>query len=394
MRPSKLVKFLAASGAALLGGGIAWSAWAVPALVRYPGDLDVTTRLEGTLTVHSAPDGRSLAEPMELPLTIERRIDGVSATSETALVRETVSLQGGTVVSTDSENVYAVDRRTLENVADPRAFAGTAANVTDRSGSYRLQLPFHLDPGESFRIWKNETGSTYELVPNADDPTTSAGGLELRNFTAAAEAPLTPAYLAGLRQKSNLPETTTIAAIDERLADVDLAAVIAGVRSVVSAEDAAVLGRLLGAPIPLTYVSSFEGTTSVDPVTGTQVDVTVRETIGARPDLAGLATLQPLLAPYISEPAVQAAAAVLTGLRTAPASPILTYDYAHTDATVADLAGRAEDLGVRVALAERWVPTILTGAGAVLLALALIQGGRGRLKNLAGRFPRIAQPQH
>jgi hypothetical protein len=393
VRTSKLVKVLAASGAALLAGGLAWSAIAVPALVRYPGDLDVTTHLEGTLTLFSSPDGRPLAEPMKLPLTIERHIDGVSASSDTALVKETVSLKGGTVVSTDSENVYAVDRRTLENVADPKAYAWTAANVTDRSGSYRLQLPFHLDGDETLRIWKNETGSTYELVRNADDPTTSVGGLELANFTGKAEAPLSPAYLAGLRQKSTLPETTTIAAIDQRLADVDLAAVIAGVRSVVSAEDAAALGQLLAAPIPVTYVSSFEGTTSVDPVTGTQVDVTVHETIGARPDLAGLAALQPLLAKYISEPAVQAAAKVLTGLHAAPASPILTYDYSHTDATVADLAGRAEDQGTKIAIAERWVPTALVGAGAVLLAIALFKGGRGGFR-LAGRSAPTAQPQH
>jgi hypothetical protein len=330
---------------------------------------------------------------MKLPLTIERHIDGVSASSDTALVKETVSLKGGTIVSTDSENVYAVDRRTLENVADPKAYAWTAANVTDRSGSYRLQLPFHLDGGETLRIWKNETGSTYELVRNADDPTTTVGGLELANFTGKAEAPLSPAYLAGLRQKSTLPETTTVAAIDQRLADVDLAAVIAGVRSVVSAEDAAALGQLLATPIPVTYVSSFEGTTSVDPVTGTQVDVAVHETIGARPDLAGLAALQPLLAKYISEPAVQAAAKVLTGLQAAPASPILTYDYAHTDATVADLADRAEDQGTKIAIAERWVPTALVGVGAVLLAIGLFKGGRGRFR-LAGSSAPAPQPQH
>jgi hypothetical protein len=389
----KLVKILAASGAALIAGGVAWSAVAVPAFVKYPGDLDVTTHLEGTLTVYNAPDGSPLPQPMQLPLTIERRLDGFSASGDTALVKETVSLKGGTVVSSDSENVYAIDRRSLENVADPKAYAWAANNVTDRSDSYRLQLPFHLDSDETFQIWKNETASTYDLVPDRANATTTIDGLELRNFTGQAEAPLSSAYLAGLRQKSNLPESTTVAAIDQRLVNVDLAAVIAGVRSVVSAQDAAALDALMAAPIPLAYVSNFAGTTSVDPTTGTQVDVTVKETIGARPDLSGLDKLQPLLAKYMAEPKVQAAAQVLTGLRDAPASPIMTYDYSHTDTTIADLADRAKDQGTKIAFAERWIPTVLIGAGVALLAVALIKGGRGRF-GLAGGGAPVPQPQH
>lgn len=391
MSTSRLVKILAASGAALLAGGVAWTAIAVPALVKYPGDLDVTTHLEGSLTLFSAPDGSPLPEPMRLPLTIERKLDGVSATADTALVKETVSLKGGDVLSSDSENVYAIDRRSMENVADPGAYAWAAPNVTDRSGSYRLQLPFGFEANDTFSIWKNETASQYDLIADAANPTTDVAGLELRNFTAESEAPLTPAYLAGLRQRSNLPESTTVAAIDQRLADVDLAAIIAGLRAVVSAEDAAALDKLAASPIPLSYVSQFEGAVSADPATGTQVDVTVHETIAARPDLSGLGALQPLLAKYGSEPAAQAAAKVLTGLQSAPATPLLTYDYSHTDATVADLADRAKDQGGQIALAEKWVPTALFGAGAVLLAVALFQGGRGRIR--LGGAP-VPQPQH
>lgn len=113
----------------------------------------------------------------------------------------------------------------------------------------------------------------------------------------------------------------------------------------------------------------------------------------AGPDVTGLSALQPLLARYSAEPAVQAAAKVLTGLREAPTTPLMTYDYSHTDATVADLADRAKDQIAKIALAERWVPTVLIGPGAVLLAVALFKGGRARF-GLAGSSAPVPQPQH
>jgi hypothetical protein len=55
-----------------------------------------------------------------------------------------------------------------------------------------------------------ETGASYSLVGDAEDPTRKVEGLTLSNFNVSAkEVPLSPAYLAGLRKLVPLPTEVT-----------------------------------------------------------------------------------------------------------------------------------------------------------------------------------------
>jgi hypothetical protein len=197
------------AAAILVGAALAWTLVGVPALVKYPTDLDVSPRYEGTFQVLVDPaTAAPLDDPIELPLTVDRRIRSVpdeSGSSE-VLVRETIHQQAGDLIDVTQENAYVMDRSTVENVDDDRAYAFDESNVVDRSGAYRLNLPFDADGNATYEVYKNEIDDTYTLIGDTETPTSDIEGLELTNFTARVEdAPLSEAYLAELDEVVPLP---------------------------------------------------------------------------------------------------------------------------------------------------------------------------------------------
>jgi hypothetical protein len=132
-----------------------WWALLVPALVKYPTDLNVTPHYEGRFTLYVDPaTTASLATPLEVPLDIERHIRSLGDESGSSLVvvKETIAQKAGDLLDATQTNVYVMDRRTLQNVADDRAYAFEPANVVDRSEAYRLNLPFHTTSESTYPI--------------------------------------------------------------------------------------------------------------------------------------------------------------------------------------------------------------------------------------------------
>ena len=71
--------------AVLAVAALVWMLVAVPALVKYPTDLDVSPRYAGTFTVLVDPaTAAPLDQPMEVPLTVDRRIRSIGDESENA----------------------------------------------------------------------------------------------------------------------------------------------------------------------------------------------------------------------------------------------------------------------------------------------------------------------
>lgn len=385
-------KLAIGGGALFVVAALLWWLVAVPALVKYPSDLDVTPRYEGTLSLFVNPaNGGSLATPQKLPLTIERHLEaqGDETGASRVVVKETITQKAGTVLSAVEHNSYVMDRRSMENVADPRAYAFAPQNVVDRSGAYRLQLPMGTDGDGKYQVYKNETGASYPLIGDAKDATTEVEGLTLSNFNASAkDVPLSAAYLAGLRKILPLPTEVTFEQLKPQLAaaGIDFDKTLAGVVAVMSAEDRAALLGAMAKPLKMQYLSSFEGRVAVEPRTGTEVDIVgITETISARPVIENFDQLQGLLTKYISEPAIQAAVPALTTLASAPASPLFKYDYTQTAASVADIAAEAKDMQGQIALAERWVPISLLVVG--LLALLLAGVSRIKVSRLQVKLP-------
>jgi hypothetical protein len=114
---------------------------------------------------------------------------------------------------------------------------------------------------------------------------------------------------------------------------------------------------------------SFDGRAAVDPLTGAEVDVVVTESVGAKPILAGIGTLQVVLSHYPNVPAAVAAVKALGALSARPATTLFSYHYQQTPASVASIAHTVKALRNRIRLAKVLVPFGLLGGVGVVLAL-------------------------
>jgi hypothetical protein len=376
-------------GAVLAAAALAWMLVGVPAVVKYPTDLDVSPRYEGTFSVLVDPaTAAPLDEPMQLPLTVDRRIQSIpdESGSSRVLVRETIHQQAGDLIDTTQTNAYVMDRSTLKNVKDDRAFAFDESNVVDRSGAYRLNLPFDTSRDKDYQMYKNEIDDTYTLTGDNETPTSHLEGLDLSNFTThVVDAPLSPAYLAELNKVVPLPESLTLDQLKPQLLDqgIDVDAVVTALTPVLTPDDAATLSTFAAEPIPLDYVLSFDGTAAVEPVTGAEVKVGVTETVGARPQLTSLPALQDVLGHYPDVPEAVDASAALDELATAPATPLFTYTYEQTPASVADVADEASSLRNQVLLAKVWLPAGLAAAAVLSLGVGAVVYLRRRPRALS-----------
>jgi Porin PorA len=356
----------------------AWMVVGVPTLVKYPTDLDASPRYEGSFSLLVDPmTAVPLAEPVTVPLTVDRHIEanGDESGSSRVVVRETIHQVAGELLDVTQTNQYGMDRSSIENVADDRAFAFDPANVVDRSESYRLNLPFDTSRSETYDIYKNEIDDTYPMVGDTATPTLDLEGLHLSNFVASvAEAPLSDAYLAELNKTVPLPDTMTVDQMKPQLlaAGIDVDALTTALAPVLTPEDAAALTAFAAEPIPIEYVLSFDGRAAVEPVTGAEVNVSVSESVGASPVLTSLPALQDVLSHYPGVPEAVATSAALDDLAAAPASPLFEYSYEQTPASVADVADTVTDMRRQVLLAKVWLPLALAAGAVVSLVVGTV----------------------
>ena len=349
----------------------AWLLIGVPRVVKYPTGVDASPRYEGTFTLLVNPTTAApLDQPLVQPLTVDRHIEGLAdqSTSSEAVVRETVIQKAGPIMDTTQTNQYVMDRSTMLNVADDRAYAFVPTNVVDRSGAYRLNLPFGTEADATLDIWSNEMGGTYRMAADTQTPTTEVEGLELLNFTGSAtDAPVTPAYLAELSKTAPLPSSLTLEQLKPHLqaAGLDVDAFQAALVPQLTPTDAATLEAFAADPIPLDYVLSFDGGASVEPVTGAQVVVRSDQSLGVRPRPVGLPAVLELLGRYPGVPEAVIAIEVLNDLATGPAITLFQYDFDQTPASVADVAETVASERRLVQAAQVWLPVALL-AGAIL----------------------------
>jgi hypothetical protein len=352
-----------------------WMLVGVPSLVKYPTDLDVDLEYAGTFTVLVDPTTAApLPEPMVLPLEVDRHIEAIGAESGASevLIKETIRQRAGELLDVTQTNQYVMDRSSVENVADDRAYAFDPANVVDRSGTYRLNLPFDTSRGEIYEMYKNEIDGSYEIAADTAAPTGEVEGLDVSYFTVdVTEAPISDAYLAELSKAVPLPTELTLDQMKPQLlkAGIDVDAVLAALTPVLTPEDTATLAQFAGEPIGLDYVLSFGGRVAVEPVTGVDVQVAVGESVGARPEVTSLPALLEVLGHYPDVPEAVAASTALDELVAGPAIPLFEYSYEQTPASVADVADEAAAMRMQVLLAKVWLPMAL--AAGALLSLAV-----------------------
>jgi hypothetical protein len=367
---------------ALLIAALVWLLVAVPLLVKYPSDVDASPAYEGTFTLFVNPASAApLAQPVVLPLTVARHIQGVpdESTSSRVLVRETITQKAGTVIDTTQTNAYVMDRSTVQNVADGRAYAFDPANVVDRTGMYRVHLPFGASAEDDLRIYSNDTGLGFRLAPDPAAPTSEVEGLQLTGFALnGKDVPVTPAYLTQTRKSAPLPESMTHDQLRPHLlaAGVDVDALLAALAPRLTAEDGAVLAAFATRPVPLEYVLSFNGRVGVESVTGSQVKVGSTETLGVRPQSASVTDLRGLLGRYRDVPAAATADSALERMLNGSSIRVFEVRYEQTPASVADIARYTSSQRQKIQLAKVWVPVGLVVAGLLALVVALILSRR------------------
>lgn len=367
-------------GAVLVVAALVWGAVAVPVLVRFPVDLDQTTRYEGTFTLYvDQATGAPLAAPMRLPLEIERRILTVPEQSgaETVVVQELVLFR---VAGADQREIhqYVMDRRSMQNQDDPRSYAYAPANVVDRAGTYRVNLALGTDGERSYPIWENEPADAFAMVGDPEHPRVHRHGLSLIGLAEVFEdVPVAAPYRGELRRQG-MPLSLTFDALSARLAadGVDVEAGLAALGGPARETVAAARAQRL----PLRFFRYNDGHALVEPRTGAIVDLLVSdEGISATVDLALLEDLRAALDQRSDDPDAARMARALDDIEAEDPTRVYHLHYGQTPESVAEIAALTGGELRKLDWAERWIPLLLGGLGLLLLAggtLAVIRHRR------------------
>jgi hypothetical protein len=366
---------------ALLGGLLLvaapmWRSHAIPALVRFPTDVDISPRYAGTFRLFVDPVTTApLAEPATSDLAVRRRIHAIAEESsgDRVVVREDIAYDVEGFAPARAVHQYVMDRRSHANLDDPRAWAFERTNRLDRSGAYWVSLPKGIDASSTVATYKDEIADTF--VTAATGRTEDVSGLRLYQLVAEERnRPLTDAYLRSLDAVVPLPRALSFEELTPSLvaAGVPVEETLAALLRVATPEELATLTALVGEPIPLEYVVSFDGSIYVEPDTGviTHVESIVERT-SARPSADALPALLEILERHRAEPAVAEAIAAIEGLAAEPL-PVFEYRYAQTPDSVEEIASWVEEQRDLIDLAERVVPLVLALAGAAMVLLGAV----------------------
>lgn len=385
-------KWLTGVGVGLLVIALLWLLFAVPALVRYPLDVDATPIYEGKFTLFvDATTFAPLDTPQVLPLKVTRHIDALGSKSSYSkvVVSEKIDFDAGGQFSQKQDNQYVMDRRSMKNVQSDDAYAFTSDNVVDRSPAFRLNFPLDTDANGEYLIYKNETASTYTAGPDPVEPKLEVDGLHLVAFAAASKpTPISPAYIALLSQSVPLPKTLTITQLTPLLlqAGIDVPGTLAALGPVITPEDLATLTKLASQPIALQYLDTFSGGDAVEPTTG--AIVVVRDVVETVSATAAPEASKPIIDVLTKYPQVPEAKAALEGLNALATNPIPLFrnEFSQTDASIKDIAGQVKDQKDKIDLAKKTVPTVLVVLGVVagVAGLVLLFVGARRARRSSG----------
>ena len=253
-------------GLVLITGGLLARFVIYPAQLQFPADVDVTRTYEGELGVMLNPAALETGDLATLfltdvPVTLERNVQTLETGGDDgAIVQEVAVMTGPAGPMLTTEDVYAIDRRTMEAIAN----FSEDSRVIDREG---LVIGFPIDTEkQDYTGWNGDTLETVTLT-YVDE--VERGGMDTLVFAASSgpEPILDEALLA------TLPATLPKALIAQLASTLQL-----------PADQAAQFEQLLTSlpdEVPLGYTYAFDKTYWVEPATGVLIDVEVSESRGA-----------------------------------------------------------------------------------------------------------------
>lgn len=368
-------------GAVLLAGSVAFRLAAVPALVRFPSNIDETTHYTGrTLTYVDQATLLPLATPKVEPLSLSRHVKVVTADFHRAVIDETVTIKAGSTTSVEKYQ-YVMDRRSMKFVADPRQFAfGDPKATIHAAGTYRINFALGTSAGGKYRSYIPEADASTPLVLVEGLHSHTDAHIDTIDFHSKLEKPVAPYYRAHL-EAMGLPMEVTAAQLQGQLsaAGIDVGQALADVGPLLTPDESTLLATTLAKPIPLQYYFIADGRISIEPKTGALIDVHAhRDAVAVQPDLSGVTALAPLLAKYSSIPSVKALSDGLVAV--AARGPQVAQELRYTQTVPSSLAAadRAEAQGKKMTLVTWWVPGAMAVLGLLLVVLGLIGWRRSR----------------
>lgn len=391
-----LSKVLIVIGVILIVAAILWWAIAVNALVKFPDDVNVTPIYEGDVDLYQNPaTGELLRQPLNFPLVVQRHYEGVSGESDSnkAVVIETITQTvetplGDTVIADDSQ--YVIDRKTIENIDDPRSWAYEPRFPINRAGSYYLSFPMDLDKDKEYMIFENKINGTYPMSALSEEDEADLEGLKVYLFEAKLEATeVTSDYLeyqnSNPESPNQYPTKISFDQLKEMIAAdgvliqpfLDLLGVT------LTPEEGSKLSNLMSQDIELTYMFATGGKVAIEPKTGSIIRLyDVTEQFSVKPDAGALfEAMQPLLGEFSAahpeqlREATNKLIAELAPLLEAEPNVLYEAHYSQTDASIKESAQDAKDAISMINWVKVYIPWILLIIGAAVLVGGLLMGG-------------------
>lgn len=372
-------------GLVFLVGALIWSTVAVPQLVRFPLDTNQQLQYSGNLVTYvNQRSGATLAKPASVPLTVDRHMQAQpnESSSGVAIVKEQlVPHYSGT--SAAETNVYAIDRRQMNNVSSDKAYTFAPGNPGAVSGSYYVTLPMNLDANTTgLRIWKPETGTTYPLKPaHSGNLPSKLDGLSVIWFNGTL--PMTPvaSYESKALAARGLPTTIAPSVVEAELSarGISVGALTTALTPVLSAAETKEVAAVLTTPIPLKYYAFGSGLVGAEPTTGAIIDLrNVVDGIAVAPNTSGLEVLVNVLSHHPGVPGVPAALTALHRLAAAAPQPVYGLHYTETPASVTSMVQTANSQLSQISIVTVDVPWTAVGLGGLLLIGGVVLWLRGR----------------
>jgi hypothetical protein len=364
-------KWLLVTGGGLLVLAIGWAPVVVPALVKFPANIDTTVHYTGTFT--TMVDARTmlpLASPRKLPMTVDRHVKVVKSTSSTVTVIEDVTTHVGDQAAQFQHMQYVMDRKTMRFVDSPDTVAfSQSTGIGNPAGTHRVSFPMGTRASGSYPSWTNETGKAVTLTGGSALHLHRDSGIRVIDFRWATEDAVVPAYLNWLQAQGNpteLTPTQTVSILSHN--GIDITKAVSDVSGKLTPAESATLQQVLQQPVKLNYRFFSSGAVSIEPRTGAEIYAHAdTEGVKVAPDLAGASQLMPLLTKYSGIPSVKAAADGLAKLAARPPQVAAQYRYAQTPVSSAALGRDTRNQLSQLNLVEFRIPWALGLLGAVFV---------------------------
>lgn len=316
-------------GVLLIAAGLVMLLIVIPGMAQFPDDVDSTRAYEGELKVMlnaQALAGMDLANLFlrDVPVTIDRRVQTLEVEGEKALVSDTAVMSGPAGPIQQAEDIYTIDRKTMEHIAN---FTDDA-RVIDRQG---LVVGFPIGTEKADYVgWNGDTLATNTVRYLREE---EHQGLNTYVFATASGPDLIkdPALLA------SFPAALPKAVVEGLVPALGLPAELTG-------QLAQVL-PLLPDPIPLAYTYTYETTYWVEPVSGVLIDYQKMESRSV---------------------------ALNVGDQPVPMAEVMHLEYSQAPASVDGAVADAEDAKTQLFWLGQVLPYGLMAIGAILALLGIV----------------------